>query len=108
MVSCMIAISKFIYRTEHEQIKVRNEITDFLKDSINIIEDVPIPTEYGDMTIDEYIQFMPTLGNLGSKIEIYTSQLLYNITFVHINLALIWVLKNLFINFYGIKCKIII
>lgn len=89
MVSYMISISKFIYRTEHEQIKVRNEISDFLKDNINIIEDVPIPTEYGDMTIDEYIQFMRTPSNLGSEIEIYTSQLLYNIAFVNINLALI-------------------
>ena len=38
---CMRALSKFISKTEHEHIKVRNEIADFLKDNINIFEDVP-------------------------------------------------------------------
>ena len=37
----MRALSKFISKTEHEHIKVRNEIADFLKDNINIFEDVP-------------------------------------------------------------------
>lgn len=34
----MRTISKYIYKTEHEHIKVREEIADFLKDNINIFE----------------------------------------------------------------------
>ena len=95
----MRTLPKFIYKTENEHIKLKNEFADILKVNLNIFEDVPIPTEFGDMTIDDYIIFMLKPWKWGGEIEIYTSQLLYNINVCA---------YNSFLNFYGVICKIII
>ena len=44
-----------------------------------MFEEVPIPSEYGDMTIEEYIDWMRSPGNWGGEIELYVSQKIYNI-----------------------------
>ena len=78
----MRALSAFIYKTENEHIKIRNEIANFLKNNVSMFEEVLVPTEFGDMTIDEYIEWMRTPGNWGGEIEIYASQKIYNINVI--------------------------
>lgn len=59
----MRALPKFIYKTENEHLTIRKEIAYYLNNNINIFEEVPVPTEFGDITIGEYIGWMRIPGH---------------------------------------------
>jgi hypothetical protein len=61
---------------------IRFEIAEYLKNHLRLFEEVRVPTEYGDMAIEEYIEWMKTPGNWGGELEIYAFQKLYNINIV--------------------------
>ena len=81
--NCLLrALSAFTYTTDKYHLNIRLEIADYLKNNLGLFEEVPVPTEYGDMTIEEYIEWMKTPGKWGGELEIYAFQKLYNINIV--------------------------
>ena len=75
----MRCIALFVYKKEDEHIRVKNEISNYLALHINEFENISIPTEVGMKSVYKYINYIRMTGKWSGHLEIYTTNILYNI-----------------------------
>ena len=75
----MRCVALFIYNNEDEHLRVRNEIANYLSQHSSDFDNIKIPTEEGWKSVKEYINYIKLPGKYSGHLEMYATNILYNI-----------------------------
>ena len=81
----MRCIALFVYLDENEHYRVRNEISNYLFSNYRNYENIEIPTEEGNKSILDYINYIRLPNKWSGNLEFDATNKLYNINLLILN-----------------------
>ena len=83
------------FNNEDEHLRVSNEITNYLSQHSFEFENIKIPTEEVWKSVNEYINYIKLPGKYSGHLEMYATNIIYNVNSLSV--------KNFLINFFKIS-----
>ena len=75
----MRCVALFIYNNDDEHLRVRNKIANYLSQHSSEFENIKIPTEECCKSVKEYINYIKLPWKYSGHLEMYATNIIYNI-----------------------------